>query len=200
MGVKPFDLTGREFDFLTAKRRVSKIGEPVKWECVCVCGNTRIARSSNLLRGSVKSCGCKSRKPIEERFWKFVNKTDSCWEWTGSCDRYGIILYNQRPAKAHRVSYIIHNGPIPKGKCVCHTCDNPKCVNPEHLFLGTQLQNMHDMYRKGRGRKNTDKCLTKKQVEKLRRLKRRGKTIKELASIFDVSVSTINRAASSWYK
>jgi hypothetical protein len=93
------------------------------------------------------------QEPIEDRFWQFVNKTDTCWLWTGSRSRgYGLIGAGAsgKTKSAHRVSYELANGPIPAGMWVLHKCDNPPCVNPAHLFLGDRADNMRDAFRKGR--------------------------------------------------
>lgn len=86
-------------------------------------------------------------------FWKKVSKTEGCWNWTG-CKvvhgGYGQISRNNKMMLAHRASYEIHFGKIPDGMDVLHTCDNPACVNPSHLWYGTHTDNMRDKVRKGR--------------------------------------------------
>ena len=93
-------------------------------------------------------------KTVQERFnEKYeVNQETGCWEWTACTDRhgYGHIQVSNKKTLAHRVSYLLHVGEIEDGLSVCHRCDNPKCVNPKCLFLGTHKENMQDMYRKGR--------------------------------------------------
>ena len=89
-----------------------------------------------------------------ERFWAKVAKGDGCWEWTAATrNGYGVIGAggHSGPALyAHRASWVLHFGPIPSGMHVLHHCDNPRCVRPEHLFLGTQTDNLADMRAKGR--------------------------------------------------
>jgi hypothetical protein len=95
-----------------------------------------------------------ARRQLVDRFWSKikVGKPDECWEWQAATNKrgYGHFKWNGKVKYSHRMSWILHNGKIPKGLFVCHTCDNPKCVNPAHLFLGTNQDNMDDMVNKGR--------------------------------------------------
>lgn len=115
---------------------------------------------SRLLSTGTTDDGLKARKPTTDRFWDKVAKGDSCWEWTGMTNNYGygLIQDSGRNGKrwfAHRYSWYIHNGDIPEpkgyhGAVVRHKCDNRLCVNPEHLEIGTQVDNVNDMDDRGR--------------------------------------------------
>ncbi len=89
---------------------------------------------------------------IGEWFWQRVQITDHCWLWTGAhiTSGYGHFEVNGHHYLAHRTAWELAHGPIPAGLIVCHRCDNPTCVRPDHLFIGTQSDNIHDMITKGR--------------------------------------------------
>ncbi len=98
-----------------------------------------------------------STETVEERFNKkyLINEDTDCWEWTAALNNIGYGMFRWATGKmrtAHRASYELHKGPIPAGLSVCHSCDNPKCVNPEHLWAGTMKDNFDDMVSKGRAK------------------------------------------------
>lgn len=136
---------------------------------VCGAQYTRKYGLQQWLRSTACSRDCARRKggtvrvrpPLNERFWAKVNKATGlgpdgeCWEWTGHLMKfgYGVVRADGKVRKAHRVSYALNNGPVPDDMMVCHRCDNPSCVRPDHLFLGTQQDNMDDRMAKGRYRR-----------------------------------------------
>ena len=140
----------------------------------------------------------KRPQTIQEAFWKYVTpgKPNECWEWTGCCftSGYSEIAFQYRVLRAHRISYEMHKGGITANLYVCHTCDNPPCVNPAHLFLGTAQDNATDSKLKGRkkqiGKNRKGKKLTIAQVREIRLLAYNTSTAK-LAKRFMVSLPTI---------
>lgn len=132
-----------------------------------------------------------------DRFWSHVQKTESCWEYrpgnTERCD-HARVWYRGRNVGAHRFSYELAYGAIPQDMHVLHRCDNPRCVRPDHLFLGTPADNIQDMITKGRGiigEKNPSARLTPNQVRDIRKLHALGLSRRELAMRYGVSYSTI---------
>lgn len=140
-----------------------------------------------------------------DRFWSKVKKTKGCWDWTGHKHRqgYGFIDINSIGKLAHRISWIINKGNIPKNLFVLHKCDNPSCVNPGHLFLGTQTDNMRDMFKKNRnadvsGEKNPNRILSKLDVLKIRKLLKLRISYKEIAKKFGISYGNVNNIVSGY--
>ena len=109
------------------------------------------------------------KRDLSERFYEKVNKTDSCWLWTGYLNRgYGYISIDGKPKPAYRISWILTNGDIPEALVVRHKCRSKACVNPEHLELGTQKENMEDAIRDGtiaKGETSGTHKLTESQVK-----------------------------------
>jgi len=144
----------------------------------------------------------KNLDDVKKRFWGKVaiGDEDECWHWIAGKDKrgYGNFRWNnEKSVLAHRVSYFFHKGEV-GGKCVCHKCDNPSCVNPKHLFLGTVQDNNEDRHKKGRcnggakpGERNGSAKLTESQVLQIRELSVNGKRNFELAAMFEVSATTI---------
>ena len=152
-------------------------------------------------------------RPMLERFWSKVQKTDNCWIWTGSrlTNGYGLIRpEGQAPGErkrvlAHRVSWQLHYGVLPDKTgnrktdiCVLHHCDNPPCVRPDHLFLGTMKDNSQDMSAKGRaryvpmpGEKHPNAKLTWEAVRRIRELWATGADPKTLAAQYGVTRTLI---------
>jgi len=136
------------------------------------------------------------------RWSKKVRHRGTCWIWIGSTYRGGYGHFRRKIKgkwvmyKAHRYSYELHTGHIPAGLCVLHTCDNPSCVNPEHLFLGTYADNNADKVAKGRGRYGVKEGFHKLSwpvVDDIRKKYNEGYTYKELEVMFNTSKPQISR-------
>ena len=139
-------------------------------------------------------------RPWTERY--SVNSSTGCFEWTGGRNEkgYGLLVIEGKQRYAHRVVYATVFGELPGGMCVCHKCDNPCCVNPEHLFLGTPADNTADMMRKGRqafrqlrGERHWKARLRAEDVSEIRRLYAEGGVLqRDLASRFNVPQTQIS--------
>lgn len=134
------------------------------------------------------------------RFLSHVNKTPTCWLWTGAVNDkgYGWVSRTRAlgPTRAHRLSWELHEGNIPKGKCVLHKCDVPLCVNPGHLFIGTKKDNTQDMLRKNRAPKG-EICswskLTEKEVKEILRSIESQRTLAKRYGVIQQTISSIKR-------
>ena len=135
-----------------------------------------------------------------DRFRSKVQKSESCWLWVGAKkpSGYGNFYMNRRYLGAHVASYLLFKGQIGKGLYVCHECDNPSCVNPDHLFLGSPKENQADSYRKNRGalgEASGVSKLTDDAVREIRELRGYGALLSDLAERFGVDQATISYAA-----
>jgi hypothetical protein len=190
--------------------------QSAKWLCKCDCGNTKITLETSLYKQYVKSCGCRdfrNKKIHGESNYidlckkKIINsiKTDAnnCWIWQKSKHRqgYGNLGIGKKHILAHRLSWEVFKGPIPSGIKVCHHCDIPSCVNPDHLFLGTQKENVKDAIEKGKfkdrrsalGEKAGSSKLKEFQVAQIRKQYAEGTSRKELEKKFKVGSTCIQK-------
>lgn len=162
-----------------------------------------------------KLCYYEDRKSSYlDRFFKKIEKTKSCWIWKGGLDKDGYGQFNFKEnninnhVRSHRFSYFLHKGEIPINMNILHKCDNPKCVNPDHLFIGTTQDNVNDRQRKGRsyngdnllkiikrGEENNMSKLKEKDIIEIRKL---SATLKQnkIAKMFNVERHTIHKITS----
>ena len=155
----------------------------------------------NLWLGNVDGKGNRGRS-LKERFWSFVwmPKKDGCWLWRGSVSSggYGMLqVATKTSRRAHRVSWELHFGMIQGDVCVLHTCDNPLCVNPKHLWLGSHADNMNDMSERGRsfsrGESNNNSKLTEDDVLEIRRLLKISHLVqRDIAKKFEVTATLVS--------
>jgi HNH endonuclease len=135
---------------------------------------------------------------VKKRFTSKIERGDNkddCWIWIGTvgASGYGHININGSQIGAHRVSYVLHKSPIPPDMLVCHTCDIRRCVNPEHLFLGSVLENNRDAANKGKftGEKNGRATLTLEKASQILTLRKSGLTAKQVGEIFGATVDQV---------
>lgn len=144
------------------------------------------------------------RFPIADRLARLTKRGPMCWTWNGAKNTYGYgtITYQGRTHLAHRLAYAVTYGPIPDGMMVLHCCDNPACVNPAHLRVGTQFENMQDAAAKGRlrtpriamfGSTNPSAKLTERKVRKIRKRLSQGEDQHVVAARYGVSRSLIGQ-------
>lgn len=150
-----YDLAGQKIGRL----KVISYLKDAKWLCICDCGKSSTPHGHDLVHNNTRSCGClklenSGKKPayqdIDELYIPEPNS--GCWLWLRSTDPcgYGRISIKRKLFAAHRFFYEQYKGEIPSGMVICHTCDVPSCVNPDHLRAGTHADNMRDMVEKGR--------------------------------------------------
>lgn len=170
-----------------AKKIIQKRYENKKFKNEC-----RFCKCQMISTSQIPICSIKCR------LLEGIKKDDKtgCWIWIKStCGAYGKIRFEGKTDTAHRVSYKIFKGEIPKKVCVCHKCDTPLCVNPDHLFLGTHKENTQDSIRKGRTNhrnENNSFCrLSNKAIEEIRKMKENGYSLRKISEIFGCSITHI---------
>ena len=139
--------------------------------------------------------GVYKRPALADRFWSKVAKGDGCWEWQGgrTPTGYGVFGMGNTVRGAHRVAWELIYGPIPTDRWILHHCDNPPCVNPQHLFLGDRSTNVRDMHAKGRRSLRNDK-LTREQALEIRHMAVEGHfNQRDIGDMFGVTQCTVSR-------
>lgn len=216
------DLAGLRFDRLTviAPTAERDACRRVKWRCLCDCGNEAVVIASSLRNGHTRSCGCIQREwassgDARAGTYTVAPETEprgaglagggplpDCLEWTGrrSGDGYGQVYRGRYIGAARRLAYEARYGPIPDGLFVCHSCDNPPCVNLAHLWLGTNADNQRDSVAKGRhpsarGPGNARRKLTRDSVAGIRARLATGERQMSIAVDHGVTVATISAIA-----
>lgn len=197
---------------LSERIKVRRDAKPVEVECP-VCGEVQKLLAS-VAKGR-KTCGKKQctaelkrrnarsqAGSLRERMnSKFAKRDSGCWEWIGAKNQagYGVLVVGGKSMLAHRLSYVMHKGCLDPGVLVCHHCDNPCCINPEHLYAGDDKTNAFDRMSRGRsashvGELNEIAKLTDESVSQIRRAWAEGVLKqKELAEMYDVSPSLISK-------
>jgi hypothetical protein len=141
--------------------------------------------------------------PIEQKLLRYAVAENGCWNWIAAKDKdgYGMLSHHRgKQIRAHRASYEFHVAKIPAGLLVCHSCDNPSCINPAHLFVGTSKENTHDMLRKKRrpvlrGENHPSAKLTNDQVNQIKQLRSENRPLKDIANQFNISFQTVSSIA-----
>lgn len=142
--------------------------------------------------------GIYKRATATSRFFKFIKNVNGCWEWQGNRlpQGYGLFWYKNKGHRANRVAWVLFRGKIPKGMFVCHRCDNPPCVNPEHLWLGSNRENQIDARNKGllnppKGENHPHAKLTKRDVWWIRSLAQSGTPPRLIIKKWHISAQTV---------
>lgn len=196
---KYLDLSNQRFGKLLVIEKVKIEGKAsMHWKCLCECGNITITASNALNHGRTKSCGCninqsailkfKKQNPnateqeiMKERIKAHTKWNGECLEWTATTSNgYGTFIHNKRMMNASRAAWIAEYGMIPKERLVLHHCDNRKCCNTDHMFLGSHKDNTEDMVKKRRDRWDTCRKFPIDIRDMVGQLRESGKMYREI--------------------
>lgn len=204
--VRPSKFAESPRRFCSKECMAQVIGRDIRTCCFCN-KQFSVSKSDSKNRPNAISCSMVCRKNYlasrnpNDYFWSKVEKTDGCWIWTGPFNttaRYGSMRFGSIKMLSHRYSWVLHNGTIPDGLVVCHKCDNPPCVNPEHLFLGTHHDNVHDKMKKNRavnviGSKIGCAVFVESEVFDIRVRAASGESVKSLAKEYEASETAVRQ-------
>ncbi len=207
LGVEVICRCGRVFPTSYSKRSHARHSP----QCI-LSAEERKQRARDAAERKRRARGAPIRQAFPTSFWSRVDRQGKgCWLWLGhrTPRGYGTFTHRgqdgrYRPVRAHRLAWMLVNGPIPPGLLVCHRCDNPPCCRPDHLFLGTASDNVADMTSKGRnrwghtpryGQANPASKLSEDQVLEIRRRRAAGELLTVLAAEYRVTITTISRVA-----
>jgi hypothetical protein len=192
---KLIDITGKKFGKLTVLEKCNTYTKRKYWKCICDCGKETIKESYPLRNGLVRSCGCLYEEFISNTKIEWDVNENGCFICTSHIGSKGYPHYNWDGKESLMSRFIWEQmfGEIPSKMFICHKCDNPACINPEHLFLGTPKSNSEDMVKKNRqwkpiGDKHHNKKLSS---EKVLLIYKDNRLLREIASDYGVNMSTI---------
>jgi hypothetical protein len=185
---------------MSHKMRVDNLGKTEVDLPLCGYCGTPVARSGGKFCDSDCYTAKRRSQPAEQRFWSKVDRSGDCWLWTASANGagYGQFVYRGRLLGAHVVAYELTNGPVPSGLEILHRCDNPLCVRPDHLAVGTHLENVQDASAKGRLRvsRPTRQRLSVADIEEIRSLVASGERRFRVANNFGISKTYVTQIMS----
>ncbi len=201
-GRPAFNMQGEKFGKLTCTNEFERKNKTTWWKCRCDCGNYITTRHGDLQAGNKKSCGkCKFDQEYQERMKEKIKNnisinSNGCWIWKKKKDAngYGRVGYKGKQSYlVHRAMFELCIGDLINVLKICHNCpngDNPSCCNPDHMFVGSQMDNIRDSMQKGR---NYRMKFVEDDIRNIINLRKKGISAKDLAKKFKANVRTIYR-------